>query len=82
LGRRKNEGRFADAHGWPLKKEAKMKHPSNDHKAKAHSAVEHHDDHQLSDEQVAQVIKFIEQVGGVANARAAIGALEKLRRAA
>jgi hypothetical protein len=38
--------------------------------------------HRLSDEQVAQVKKFIEEVGGIENARAAIEALDKLRRAA
>lgn len=57
-----------------------MKHSKIEQKAS--TAAEHRDDHQLSDEEVAQVKKFIEQVGGVENARAAIEALEKLRQVA
>jgi hypothetical protein len=57
-----------------------MKHPKREQQST--SAVERHDDHQLTDEQVAQVKQFIEEVGGVENACAAIEALERLRQAA
>ena len=57
-----------------------MKPPKIEHQAM--STIGCRGDHQLSDEQVAQVKRFIEQVGGVENARAAIEALEKLRQAA
>jgi hypothetical protein len=76
---RKNEQHFADAQIWLTNQGTKMKHPKIEQQT---SAVEHRGDQQLTDEQVVQVKKFIDQVGGVENARAAIKALEKLWQAA
>ena len=59
-----------------------MKHQSNDHEVKTGSAVEDHDVGQFTTEQIAHIKNFIEEVGGVENARGAIEALEKLRTAA
>jgi hypothetical protein len=58
-----------------------MTHTSNDQNAKRGPA-EHQGAGQLTAEQVEQVRKFIEEAGGVDNARQAIEALEKLRPAA
>lgn len=59
-----------------------MKHQTKDHEVKAGSAVEDHDVGRFTAEQIGHIKRFIEEVGGVENARAAIEALEKLRTAA
>jgi hypothetical protein len=59
-----------------------MTHATNDHQAKAGYSVEHQEVGRLSAEQVEHVRKFIQEAGGVENARRAIEALEKLRPAA
>ena len=59
-----------------------MKHQTKDQEAKTGSAVEHQDAGRFTADQMAHVKNFIQEVGGVENARAAIEALEKLRTAA
>ena len=59
-----------------------MKHTTNEHDAERACAVERQGTSRLTAEQIEHVRKFIEQAGGVENARRAIEALEKLRPAA
>lgn len=59
-----------------------MMHQSNDHEVNTGSAVEGHYVGRFTAEQIAHIKSFIEEVGGVENARAAIEALEEVRTAA
>lgn len=59
-----------------------MKHQTKDPEANTGSADEQGDAGRFTAEQMAHIKNFIEEVGGVENARAAIAALEKLRTAA
>jgi hypothetical protein len=59
---------------------AKMKHPTKNQPTT--SAVEHHGDHQLTAEQMAHIKRFIEEVGGIENARQTLLALDELQKAA
>jgi hypothetical protein len=61
---------------------ATMIQRTNDHEAKAGCPAEHQEVGRLTAEQIGHVRKFIEQAGGVEQARAAIEALEKLPPAA
>ncbi|HVX15915.1 MAG TPA: hypothetical protein VHC22_32325 [Pirellulales bacterium] len=59
-----------------------MKDTTNGHETNAGCLFGHEEVGRLSAEQIENVKKFIEQAGGVENARRAIEALEKLRPAA
>lgn len=59
-----------------------MKQAPKGHEAKPKSADEQGDAGRFTAEQMGHIKNFIEEVGGVENARAAIEALEKLRQAA
>lgn len=63
-----------------LKDGMKMEHPKIAQQAT--SVVEHYGDHQLTAEQMAHIKKFIEQAGGIENARQALLALDQLQKAA
>lgn len=59
-----------------------MMHPNIDQQAADRPAHEHPCDHQLADEHVAAIKSFIDEVGGIENARQALLALAECQKAA
>lgn len=59
-----------------------MKRPTKNQHTESGRAAHERGDHQLTDEQLASIKSFIEEVGGIENARQALLALAECQKAA
>lgn len=59
-----------------------MKHPMTNPQTEPRRAAHEQCDHQLTDEQMASIKSFIEEVGGIENAHQALLALAEREKAA